>query len=200
MWLFTKSEKDIYNYFKKHCPRCGVRTHDMTYAVPTPEGYKLYCKKCYPICNPPEPKTVEDILKLEEERKLLDYLTGKYADSMTPEQWRRLPREVRQSKIQDAKNELRKVQEREHAEWDAEWAERQKAEKKKQDAIDDSRRDKEYEQEKRKQAQMTRDQERKKERDERELQKDQEKARKQQEADAIKQAEEERWAPRPFKP
>jgi hypothetical protein len=41
---------------------------------------------------------------------------------------------------------------------------------------------------------------RQKEREDRELQKEQEKARKQQEADAIKQAEEERWKPRPFKP
>jgi hypothetical protein len=41
---------------------------------------------------------------------------------------------------------------------------------------------------------------RQKERDDRELKKEQEKARKQQEADAIERAEEERWAPRPFKP
>jgi hypothetical protein len=32
------------------------------------------------------------------------------------------------------------------------------------------------------------------------LKKEQEKARQQQEAEAIRQAEEERWAPRPFKP
>jgi hypothetical protein len=41
---------------------------------------------------------------------------------------------------------------------------------------------------------------RQKEREDRELQKEQEKVRKQQEAEAIKQAEEERWKPRPFKP
>jgi hypothetical protein len=41
---------------------------------------------------------------------------------------------------------------------------------------------------------------RQKEREERELQKEQEKARKLQEAEALKKAEEERWAPRPFKP
>jgi hypothetical protein len=41
---------------------------------------------------------------------------------------------------------------------------------------------------------------RQKEREDRELQKEQEKARKQQEADALKQAEEDRWKPRHFKP
>ncbi len=41
---------------------------------------------------------------------------------------------------------------------------------------------------------------RRQERSAAEWEKEQEKARKQQEADAIKKAEEERWAPRPFKP
>ena len=60
------------------------------------------------------------------------------------------------------------------------------------------------EKEKRKKEQMMHDQEKKKEREERERQKQLEKEqallRKQQEADALKQAEEKRWAPRPLKP
>jgi hypothetical protein len=161
---------------------------------------KRYCsQKCYNTHF----NTASTVIDSESQRESehLDFLESKFDECETDEQWRRASGGwSKQSVIEDAKYDLRKIRSQEKAERETELEAERKAEKKKQDEIDDRRRDKEYEQEKRKLEQMKRDDERKKERDERELKKEQEKARKQQEADALKQAEEERWKPRHFKP
>jgi hypothetical protein len=140
----------------------------------------------------------------EETRKFLDWISEKYKDIYTDLEWRRLPKEMRQSIIERERLQFRKEQEYEAKQWAKESEAKWEEQKKIQEEIDQIRRDKEYEQDKRKEEQAMREQERKKEREQRELlkeqQKEQEKLRKQQEADAIKQAEEDRWKPRHFKP
>jgi hypothetical protein len=101
----------------------------------------------------------------EETRKFLDWMPKKYEDSMTPEEWRRLPKEMRQSTIEREREQFRREQEFEAKEFkkecDARWAE-YLAEVQAGYEADFQRHLKENEQEKRKLEQMKRDEERKK--------------------------------------